>query len=117
MQNSKEETETDPKKSLLHSTKYPDCWPMVRITWMDAIDGDTGWVPLGKMMNAKLATCIDLGWMIRNDDQRVTIMGSWCADPQETKEEDKEGGRYITIPKGWVKKIEYLERTYGQIRD
>jgi len=115
MQSSKDETETP--KSSSSSSRYPGCWPMVRVTWMDAIDGDTGWVPLGKMMNAKLATCIDLGWMIRNDDQRVTIMGSWCADPQETKEEDKEGGRYITIPKGWVKKIEYLEKSYGQIRD
>ena len=31
------------------------------------------------------------------------------------KDEDKEGGRYITIPKGWVKKIEYLEKAYGEI--
>ena len=111
------EAETEQKKSGLPSSRYPDCWPMVRITWMDAMDGDTGWVPLGKMRDAKLATCIDIGWMIRDDDLRVTIMGSWCADPQETKEEDKEGGRYITIPKGWVKKIEYLEVSYGQIRD
>ena len=51
-------------------------------------------------------------WMIRNDSERVTIMGSWCLDPQ-----DKEGGRYITIPKGWVKKIEYLGKMYGEIRD
>ena len=89
--------------------KYPDCWPMVRVVWMDAMDGDTGWVSLSKMRDAKLATCIDIGWMIRNDELRVTIMGSWCLDPQETKEEDKEGGRYITIPKGWVKSIIYLQ--------
>ena len=85
---------------------------MVRITWMDAMDGVTGCVTLGKMMNAKLATCVDVGWMIRNDDERVTIMGSWCLDPN-----DKEGGRYIIIPKGWVKKIEYLVESYGEIRD
>ena len=115
MQNSNEPKPE--QKSTLPSSKYPDCWPMVRITWMDAMDGDTGWVPLEKMMNAKLATCVDIGWMIRNDDERVTIMGSWCLDPQEIKDDDKEGGRYITIPKGWVKKIEYLEKDYGQIRD
>ena len=109
-------SETDTKSST-PSSRYPDCWPMVRITWMDAMDGDTGWVSLAKMRDAKLATCVDIGWMIRNDEQRVTIMGSWCLDPQEVKEEDKEGGRYITIPKGWVKKIEYLETNYGQIRD
>ena len=108
------ETDTEQKKSSTPSNKYPDCWPMVRITWMDAMDGDTGWVTLDKMINAKLATCIDIGWMIRNDDERVTIMGSWCLDPQETKDDDKEGGRYITIPKGWVKKIEFLlEKNYG----
>jgi len=111
MQNSNE-TGTEQKKNTSPSSKYPDCWPMVRITWMDAMDGDTGWVPLDKMMNAKLATCVDIGWMIRNDDERVTIMGSWCLDPAE-----KEGGRYITIPKGWVKKIEYLGKVYGEIRD
>jgi hypothetical protein len=72
MQNS---NEPEIKKSTLPSSRYPDCWPMVRITWMDAMDGDTGWVPLSKMMNAKLATCVDIGWMIRNDEQRVTIMG------------------------------------------
>jgi hypothetical protein len=51
-------------------------------------------------------------------------MGSWCLDPQEDEEKDKEGGRYITIPKGWVKNIEYLmidsmysDENYGQIRD
>ena len=108
--------ETDTKKSP--SIKHPYCWPMVRITWMDAMDGETGWVNLGKMRDAKLATCVDIGWMIRNDDERVTIMGSWCLDPQEEKDEDKEGGRYITIPKGWVKKIEYLKvDEYGQVRD
>ena len=89
--------------------KYPDCWPMVRVVWMDAMDGDTGWVALSKMRDAKLATCVDIGWMIRNDETTVTIMGSWCLDPEEVKEEDKEGGRYITIPKGWVKSIIYLQ--------
>ena len=76
MQNSNEKTE---QKSTSPSIKYPDCWPMVRITWMDAMDGDTGWVPLGKMRNAKLATCVDIGWMIRNDDLRITL----CTTPEE----------------------------------
>ena len=121
MQNSNG-TETEQKKTS-PSIKYPDCWPMGRITWMDAMDGDTGWVPLSKMREAKLATCVDIGWMIRNDDERVTIIGSWCLDPEEEKDDDKEGGRYLTIPKGWVKKIEYLyvkvysDEDYGQIRD
>ena len=89
--------------------KYPDCWPMVRVVWMDAMDGDTGWVALSKMRNARRATCGDIGWMIRKDETTVTIMGSWCLEPQEDKDEDKEGGRYITIPKGCVKSIIYLK--------
>ena len=105
------------KQNQKPSSAYPDCWRMVRITWMDAMDGDTGWVPLGKMRNAKLATCVDIGWLIRNDENRVTIMGSWCLDPQETKEDDKEGGRYITIPTGWVKKMEFLEVKHAEVRD
>ena len=105
------------KQNQKSSSAYPDCWPMVRITWMDAIDGDTGWVTLSKMRNAKLAMCVDIGWLIRKDDNRVTIMGSWCLDPQETKEDDKEGGRYITIPTGWVKKIEFLEVKHAEVRD
>ena len=116
MQDSNETEEKQKTKSP--SIKYPECWPMVRITWMDAMDGDTGWVALSKMRDAKLATCVDIGWMIRNDDLRVSIMGSWCLDPQEEKDEDKEGGRYITIPKGCVKKIEHLKiENYGQVRD
>ena len=82
---------------------------MVRVVWMDAMDGDTGWVSLSKMRDAKLATCVDIGWMIRNDEKTVTVMGSWCLEPQEDKDEDKEGGRYITIPNGCVKSIIYLQ--------
>ena len=112
MQNSNE-TETEQKKSTSPSTKHPDCWPMVRITWVDAMDGDTGWVELDKMLNAKLATCIDIGWLIKRDDSKTIIMGSWCLDPDDPKE----GGRYITIPTGWIKKMEYLKIDYATIRD
>ena len=97
------------KQSQKQPSKYPNCWPMVRVTWLDAMDGESGWVELDKMLNAKLATCVDIGWMIRNDEKTVTIMGSWCLEPQEDKDEDKEGGRYITIPKGWVKSITNLQ--------
>ena len=104
MQNLKEKKE--------QKKPYPDCWPMVRITWMDAMDGETGWQSLDDMMKGQLATCTDIGWMIKNDEKSVVIMGSWCLDP-----DDKHGGRYITVPKGWVKEIKYLVESYGEIRD
>ena len=91
---------------------YPHCWPMVRVTWQDAMDGETGWQSLETMMNAKLALCMDIGWLIKKTDEKVIVMGSWCVDP-----DDKEGGRHITIPTGWVKKIEYLSVDYAKIRD
>tara|TARA_R110000737_G_scaffold271884_1_gene278955 strand:- start:588 stop:893 length:306 start_codon:yes stop_codon:yes gene_type:complete len=92
--------------------KQPNLWPMVKVTWMDAMDGETGWQSLEDMLKGDLATVMDIGWMIKNDEKVVIIMGSWCVDP-----DDKNGGRYITIPKGWVKKIEYLEANYADIRD
>ena len=85
---------------------------MVRVTWQDAMDGETGWQSLETMMKAKLAICMDIGWLIKKTDEKVIVMGSWCVDP-----DDKEGGRYITIPAGWVKKIEYLSVDYAKIRD
>ena len=84
--------------------------PMVRVTWMDAMDGETGWQELETIMRGDLATCVDVGWMVKNTSQTVVVMGSWCVDP-----DDKNGGRYITIPKGWVKKIEYLKVDYANV--
>ena len=92
--------------------KQPNTGPMVKVTWMDAMDGETGWQSLEDMLKGDLATVVDIGWMIKNDERVVIVMGSWCLDP-----DDKNGGRYITIPKGWVKKIEYLEANYADIRD
>ena len=84
--------------------------PMVRVTWMDAMDGETGWQELETIMKWNLATCVDVGWLVKNTEQTVVVMGSWCVDP-----DDKNGGRYITIPKGWVKKIEYLKVDYANV--
>ena len=84
--------------------------PMVRVTWMDAMDGETGCQELETIMNGNLATCVDVGWLVKNTTQTVVVMGSWCVDP-----DDKNGGRYITIPKGWVKKIEYLKVDYANV--
>ena len=79
--------------------------PMVRVTWMDARDMETGWVPIKDILKAPLAECQDVGWMVVNDDEKIVIMRSWAF---EEKEEDQEGGGATAIPKCWVKKIEYL---------
>ena len=99
-------------KNQKPSSKHPDCWPMVRVTWEDAMDGESGWVELDKILNAKLATCVDIGWLVKRDDNKTVLMGSWCVDPNDT-----EGGRYIAIPTGWIKKMEYLSIDHATVRD
>lgn len=82
--------------------------PMVKVTWLDARDMETGWLPVREIMDAPLAVCQDVGWMVTNTDDKVVIMRSFCID-----KDDNHGGGAIAIPKGWVTKIEYLEVIYG----
>ena len=82
--------------------------PMVKVTWLDARDMETGWLPIKDIMDAPLAVCQDVGWMVTNTDDKVVIMRSFCID-----KDDNHGGGAIAIPKGWVTKIEYLEVIYG----
>mgnify|MGYP000291663776 FL=1 len=86
--------------------------PMVRVTWMDARDTETGWIDIKDIMAAPLATWQEVGWMTVNNDEKIVIMRSWCLD-----RDDNHGGCAIAIPKGWVKKIEYLRVTHADVRD
>ena len=88
--------------------------PMVRVTWTDARDMETGWVPIKDILKAPLARCQDVGWMVVNNDEKIVIMRSFCLDDSE---EDQEGGGSTAIPKCWVKKIEYLEVVRFDIAD
>ena len=63
-------------------------------------------------MAAPLATCQEVGWMTVNNDEKIVIMRSWCLD-----RDDNHGGGAIAIPKGWIKKIEYLRVTHADVRD
>jgi hypothetical protein len=83
--------------------------PMVRVTWLDARDTETGWLDIKDVMGAPLATCQEVGWMIHNNEEKVIIMRSYSKDKDEIS-----GGGAIAIPKGWVTKIEYLEVSYGE---
>ena len=83
--------------------------PMVRITWHDARDTETGWIPIRDIISAPLAICQEVGWMVVNNHQKIVIMRSWCTD-----KDDNHGGGAIAIPKGWVTKIEYLQVAYSE---
>ena len=40
--------------------------PMVRVTWVDARDTETGWLDIKEVLNAPLAMCQEVGWMVVN---------------------------------------------------
>jgi len=83
--------------------------PMVRVTWLDARDTETGWLDIKEILDAPLAVCQEVGWMVTNNNNKVVIMRSYSKD-----KEDISGGGAIAIPKGWVTKIEYLGVEYGE---
>ena len=84
--------------------------PMVRIHWVDARDTETGWLDVKDIIKAPLANCMEVGWMMVNNDEKVVIMRSWCKD-----KDDNSGGGSTAIPKGWVRKIEYLKVDYANV--
>ena len=86
--------------------------PMVRVTWLDARDTETGWIDIKEVIAAPLAICQEVGWMIVNNDNKIVIMRSYSVD-----RDDNHGGGAIAIPKGWIKKIEYLEVTHADVRN
>ena len=83
--------------------------PMVRITWEDARDTETGWIEIKDIIAAPLSMCQEVGWMVINNKEKIVIMRSWCTD-----KDDNHGGGAIAIPRGWVTKVEYLEVNYGK---
>ena len=82
---------------------------MVRITWEDARETETGWIDIKDILKAPLALCQDVGWMVINNDEKVIIMRSYSKD-----KDDISGGGAVAIPKKWVRKIEYLDVIYGE---
>jgi hypothetical protein len=85
---------------------------MVRITWLDARDTETGWLDIKDVIDAPLAVCQEVGWLVTNNPDKIVIMRSYCKDKDEVS-----GGGAIAIPKSWVTKIEYLEVSYGERSD
>tara|TARA_R110002096_G_scaffold381686_1_gene575560 strand:+ start:8 stop:304 length:297 start_codon:yes stop_codon:yes gene_type:complete len=89
--------------------------PMVRVTWLDARDTETGWIDIKKVMDAPLAKCQEVGWMVTNNSEKIVIMRSFSVCPED--KEDVSGGGAIAIPKSWIVNIEYLKVSYEQRSD
>ena len=82
--------------------------PMVRVTWLDARDMETGWLDIKEIIAAPLAVCQELCYRFVNNDDKIVIMRSWGID-----KDDNHGGGAIAIPRGCVRKIEYLKVEYA----
>ena len=55
-------------------------------------------------MNINKTPMVRITWL----DDKIVIMRSWCID-----KDDNHGGGAIAIPRGWVRKIEYLKVDYA----
>jgi len=87
--------------------------PMVRVTWVDARDMETGWLEVKEILHAPLALCQEVGWLVVNTEEKVVVMRSFSEEKDATGKLDQNGGGSIAIPKGWIQKIEYLKVEYA----
>ena len=90
---------------------YPkEIFPRVCIHWYDAYDAlQTGWHDFDDIRKkADLAPCLSLGWLFKEDDKKYVLIADLTGDDQ--------AGRVTVIPKGWVKKIEYLVTSHSDVK-
>lgn len=80
--------------------------PIVLVTWVDANEGSGDWTDLEDIKNHKLAKCQDLGWLVAEDEEKITVMRSRNFD-DDTPDEIYHGGGFISIPNTWI--LEILE--------
>tara|TARA_R110000824_G_C14846542_1_gene639625 strand:+ start:207 stop:527 length:321 start_codon:yes stop_codon:yes gene_type:complete len=92
-----------------------DKCPMVRVTWLDARDTETGWMDIKKVLDAPLARCQEVGWLVTSNLDKIVIMRSFAVDPDDKN--DINGGGAIAIPRTWIVQIEYLKVNYEQAGD
>ena len=89
-------------------------WILIKSPWsvlrglMPVIQKQVG-LDIKEVTNAPLAVCQEVGWMVHNGEEKIIIMRSYSKD-----KEDITGGGAIAIPKGWLKKIEYLTVSYAE---
>ena len=82
--------------------------PRVCIHWLDAYDAlDTGWHEYEDIdKKAVLADCVSIGWLYKEDDVKYVLIADMT---------DGYAGRVTVIPKGWIKKIEWLSTSHSTV--
>ena len=84
--------------------------PRVCIHWYDAHDAlEQGWHDFEDIRKkANVAECISIGWLFKEDEKKYVLIADMTCDEQ--------GGRVTVIPKGWIRKIEYLTTSYTDVK-
>ena len=83
-----------------------DKCPMVRVTWYDAQEGEAGWLDIDMCINTPLAVCQTVGWLVENNDKKLTLMTT--VGKSEEDSDVTQGGGCTSIPQDWATNIEYL---------
>jgi hypothetical protein len=72
----------------------------VRVTWVDAFSSPGGWKPLEDVQKQKPVKVVTYGLLATDEATHITVVGTLVEDG------DCDGD--VTIPRGWVEKIEDL---------
>lgn len=78
----------------------------ILVEWLDT-RSDFGWVDTGSVQH-KAATVQQLGFLLWEDDDVVTVMDSYCTDHTGT-----EYGNVTTIPRGCIVRIREMGLSTG----
>ena len=83
--------------------------PKVCIHWYDAHDAlEQGWHDFEDIRKkADVAECSSIGWLFKEDEKKYVLIAYMSSDEQ--------GGRVTVIPKGWIKKIEWLTTSHSTV--
>lgn len=77
---------------------------IVKVTWLDTNENSVGsWIEKADLDNSKCCSIDSLGWLYKETDDLVVILAD-----KDTYDEDDLFGRSQVIPKGVIKKIDYL---------
>lgn len=80
--------------------------PVVSVSWVDAKELETGWIPIEDCISADLARCVSVGYLVEETPEKVVIMATAGYDGEDVTE----GGNVTVIPFNWVNSIKYFEQ-------
>lgn len=81
---------------------------MVMILWNDAVSiEESGWKKVSEVKNMQAAKSFQLGWIIDETDEKITMCAAIA--PGETPDEEDDVDHDLTVEKKWIKEIYELK--------